>query len=66
MNPGITIDYDSLNTPKHQMRMARIFLHESRKTIHRGWSFTLLEWAGERRRKAMELMKRGPVQTELF
>lgn len=66
MSAGMTIDYDRLNTPQHQIRMARIFLYQSRYAVHRNWSFTLLEWAGERRRKAMDLKKRGPMQADLF
>lgn len=30
------------------------------------WFFTLLTWAGERRRRAAELMRAGTQQKELF
>lgn len=63
---GMQIDEARLNTPEHQIMMARIFLHESRKAKLRDWGFTLLTWAGERRRRAMELKKIGPAQRELF
>lgn len=55
-----------METPAHQIRMARIFIFEAKKTVHRDWAFTLLQWAGERRRKAMQLMAVGPKQKELF
>jgi hypothetical protein len=63
---SMKIDEARLNTPEHQIMMARIFLHEARKAKFRDWGFTLLNWAGERRRKAMELKKIGPPQRELF
>ena len=53
------------DTPAHHMRMARIYLQQARETVHRGWFFTLLTWAGERRRRAAE-MRAGPQQKELF
>lgn len=54
------------DTYAHHVRMCRIFLFQARETIHRNWRFTLLKWAGERRRRAMSLMKIGPVQADLF
>lgn len=30
------------NTREHHIRMARIYLHQARCTIHRDWKFTLL------------------------
>jgi len=54
------------DTPEHHMRMARIYLHEARKTIHRSWAFTLLTWAAQRRIQAAKLKQIGPVQKELF
>ena len=54
------------DTAEHHIRMARIFLHEARETIHRGWAFTLLAWAAERRARAAYLKKIGPAQAVLF
>lgn len=54
------------DTPEHHIRMARIYLFEARKTVHRNWFFTLLTWAGERRRRAMKLRQRGPAQLEMW
>lgn len=54
------------DTPEHHIRMARIYLFEARKTMHRNWFFILLTWAGERRRRAMKLKQLGPVQKGLF
>ncbi len=34
------------DTPAHHIRMARIYLHRARETVHRDWLFTLLTWAG--------------------
>lgn len=42
------------DTPDHHKRMCRIYLHEAHKTMHRSWAFVLLEWCGERRRKAQQ------------
>ena len=48
---------------------ARVYLSESRtraKTpAQRGFTFTLLEWAGNARRRAMQEM-RSQIQGELF
>ena len=63
---GMTINREALETPEHQKRMARIFLFEARKTVHRDWAFTLLNWAAERRLKAASLAKQGPKQKGLF
>lgn len=51
-----------------QIHMARVYLHESRRTLplHRAWSFTLLAWAGDCRRRAMAMKRREPVQPDLF
>lgn len=54
------------DTPEHHKRMARIYLHQARCTIHRDWALTLIEWAGERRRRAQELARLGPAQPCLF
>ena len=54
------------DTTAHHIRMARIYLQQARETVHRDWFFTLLTWAGERRRRAAELMRAGPQQKELF
>jgi hypothetical protein len=54
------------DTPEHHKRMARIYLFEARRTIHRDWAFTLLEWAALRRRLAQRLSKLGPAQSALF
>lgn len=56
----------SPDTPAHHIRMARIYLQQARETVHRAWFFVLLTWAGERRRRAAELMRAGPKQKELF
>jgi hypothetical protein len=61
---GITADPP--DTPAHHLRMARIYLFEARKTIHRSWAFTLLNWASERRARAAHLKQIGPAQKELF
>ena len=54
------------DTRQHHIRMARIYLQQARETVHRDWFFTLLTWAGERRRRAAELTRIGPVQKGLF
>ena len=54
------------DTPAHHIRVARIYLQQARETVHRDLFFTLLTWAGERRRRAAELMRAGPPQQELF
>lgn len=54
------------DTKEHHIRMARIFLFEAHKTVHQDWRFTLLEWAAERRRRAIELAKLPPAQGDLF
>lgn len=41
------------DTREHHLRMARIYLFEAHKTVHRAWAFTLLGWAAERRLKAL-------------
>lgn len=50
-------------TRADHIHQARVYLAESSRTQHRAWAFTLLSWAGERRRMAM---KSVPVQGELF
>lgn len=62
----MTVNPKPPDTPEHHIRMARIYLFEARETVHRNWSFTLLNWAGERRRKAMLLKQRGPAQQEMW
>lgn len=49
------------------IRCARVYLAQSRHftSRHRGFSFTLLDWAGRQRRKAMAL-RNAPVQQALF
>jgi sugar phosphate permease len=44
---------------------ARVFLNQSRHftALHRGWSFTLLEWAGIARRRAAAIKE---SQMEMF
>lgn len=54
------------DTPEHHIRMARIFIHQARETIHRDWFFTLMTWAAKRRLRAAQLKKLGPKQKELF
>lgn len=62
MPVGIQIDSRTLDTREHNVRMARIYLFEARRTIHRDWAFTLLTWAAERRLRAAQ----GKGQMELF
>lgn len=62
MTGGIQIDSRLLDTREHNVRMARIYLYEARRTIHRDWAFTLLTWAAERRLRAAQ----GNGQKELF
>lgn len=47
---------------------ARVYLAQSRHFTrrHRGWSFKLLEWAGQCRRRAMAIHPAVPVQGDLF
>ena len=51
------------------IRCARIYLREARlraaTPAQRGFTFTLLEWAGNARRRAMQEM-RSQIQGELF
>lgn len=58
----IQIDIRLLDTREHNVRMARIYLSEARRTIHRDWAFTLLTWAAERRLRAAQ----DKGQMELF
>lgn len=59
-------------TPAHHILMARVFLAESRRARinrHRRFSFSLLNWASEHRRRAMAAMAlkaQGPAQKTLF
>lgn len=56
--------------PDFQIYMAKVYLRESRinthRATHRKWSFTLLRWAGDCRRRAMAMKQRGPVQPDLL
>jgi len=54
------------NTREHHIRMAKIFLHQARCTIHRDWKFTLMEWAAERRLLAKNIRPTITAQSELF
>lgn len=47
---------------------ARVYLAQSRHfaRLHRGWSFKLLGWAGQCRRRAMEIRPVTPAQGDLF
>lgn len=63
---GMQIYREDINTPEHHIRMARIYLFEARKTVHRNWCFVLLRWTGDRRRKAQELRRFGARQKALF
>lgn len=61
------------DTREHHMRMARIYLHQARYTVHRGWAFVLLAWAAERRLAALRIWMVTPrcakpalQQLELF
>ena len=54
------------DTREHHIRMARIFLYEARRTIHRDWRATLHQWAGERRRRAAQLTQTIMKQGDLF
>ena len=51
-----------------EIYLARIYLKEARvrrdNKAQRGFCFTLLEWAGNARRRAMSAVKQG--QAELF
>lgn len=37
-----------------ELYMARVYLTEARRTPHRAWAFTLLQWAANRRLAAMQ------------
>lgn len=54
-------------TRADNIHCARVYLAQSRhySRLHRGWSFTLLAWAGNARRRAMAA-KAQPHQAELF
>ena len=52
-------------TRADHIHQARVYLAESRRTRHRAWAFTLLEWAGNRRRMALQAVS-VPVQGDLF
>jgi hypothetical protein len=54
------------NTREHHIRMARIYLHQARCTIHRDWKFTLLDWAAERRLMAARIRPTIAKQGDLF
>lgn len=47
---------------------ARVYLAQSRHFTrrHRGWSFRLLEWAGQCRRRAVTCRPVMPAQGDLF
>jgi hypothetical protein len=52
------------DTREHHIRMARIYIFEAHKTMHRSWAFTLLTWAAERRRKALRIWWTTPRNTQ--
>jgi len=62
------------DTREHHLRMARLYLFEAHKTVHRALAFTLLTWAAERRLLAMRIWMTTPcnqakqvrAQLELF
>lgn len=47
---------------------AKVYLAQSRHfaRLHRGWSFVLLEWAAQCRRRAMAVRPTVPAQGDLF
>lgn len=47
---------------------ARVYLAQSRHftSLHRGWSFKLLEWSAQCRRRAMAIKPALPMQGDLF
>ena len=49
---------------------ARVYLRESRSRAgnpaQRGFCFVLLGWAANARRRAMQAMRQGPIQGDLF
>lgn len=47
------------------IRIARVQLYEAHRTQHRDWKFTLLQWAGDRRRRAAA-MRPQPAQMDLL
>lgn len=51
-----------------EVHMARIYLREARTAKWRQWRFTLLQFAANRRKKALELLdvKPQPGQISLF
>lgn len=55
-----------------ELHVARVYLAQSRHftRLHRGWSFTLLQWAGNARRRASAPTNMTPAapaaQMELF
>lgn len=57
---------DTMPPPDREalIRIARVQLFEARRTIHRDWKITLLEWAADRRRRAAALPRR-PAQQSL-
>lgn len=57
---------NSPDTREHHVRMARIFLHQARETIHQEWRATLQDWAAERRRRAAQLTLTIRQQQDLF
>ena len=48
-----------------QINLARVYMAQARATPHRSFAFTLIEWAGAARRRAMAT-GRLPEQAELF
>jgi hypothetical protein len=54
------------DTREHHVRMARIFLHQARETIHQEWRATLQQWAAERRLRAGQLTPTITQQQDLF
>lgn len=47
-----------------ELHQARVYLTQARATRFRWWKVVMVEWAGNRRRKAMAMSE--PVQADLF
>ncbi|MDD3381841.1 MAG: hypothetical protein PHD68_11645 [Rugosibacter sp.] len=45
--------YPPPDTREHNIRMARFYLHQAHESVHRNWSFVLLDWAAKRRLRAL-------------
>lgn len=48
-----------------QLRLARVYLAQARATPHRSFAFTLIEWAGNARRRAFFVEQPNAGQLEL-